>query len=290
MHGKLLLGLGLSVLAATPLPAQSAISSSKSEAILGAPSKLAALVAAQSGSPASALLRPAVVSTPIRPQLAQAVEPAPALAAAGDRPDVFGSVALAIGRTRLDGRWSRVRQSRATGRAAAWAASLRDLSPTERVAVVNRFVNARVSFVDDSRQYRSADVWQTASDTLRRGRGDCEDYAIAKLQLLRAAGIGADDLYLVIAKDLVRRSDHAVLVVRAGGRLMLLDNMTDRITDATVQQDYRPVITYAAAGGAWTHGYRRAAPAVEWAAAPTSDAPVSSATLAIASLAATALR
>ena len=38
---------------------------------------------------------------------------------------------------------------------------------------------------------------------MRRGRGDCEDYAIAKLQMLRAAGFEDRDLYLVIAKDLI---------------------------------------------------------------------------------------
>ena len=37
----------------------------------------------------------------------------------------------------------------------------------------------------------------------------------------------------MIVKDLVRRADHAVLVVRAGGHMYVLDNGTDRLLDAT---------------------------------------------------------
>ena len=67
------------------------------------------------------------------------------------------------------------------------------------------------------------------------------------------------DLYLVIAKDLVRRADHALLVVRAEGRMLVLDNGTDTILDAEDASDYRPVLTFSATG-AWTHGYRRMMP------------------------------
>ena len=59
----------------------------------------------------------------------------------------------------------------------------------------------------------------------------------------------------MIAKDLVRRADHAVLVVRAGGHMFVLDNGTDRLLDSESVSDYRPVLTFAA-NGAWTHGYR----------------------------------
>jgi len=163
---------------------------------------------------------------------------------------------LAVGRTPLDQRWRNVARQRVLGAPAAYAASLRGQGELARVEAVNRYVNGRVQFVDDLRQYGRADLWAAASETLRRGRGDCEDYAIAKLQMLRAAGVADRDMYLVIAKDLVRRADHALLVVRAGGQMLVLDNGTNRILDADEISDYRPVLTYSAAG-AWTHGYRR---------------------------------
>jgi hypothetical protein len=79
-------------------------------------------------------------------------------------------------------------------------------------------------------------------------------------------------MYLVIAKDLVRRSDHAILVVRAGERMLMLDNGSDELLDSESVADYRPVLTFAA-GKAWTHGYRRSAtPAVTFASAVPTEA------------------
>ena len=117
------------------------------------------------------------------------------------------------------------------------------------------------------RSHGVADRWSAPLATLATGRGDCEDYAIAKLQMLRSAGFADRDLYLVIVKDLVRRADHAVLVVRAEGRMLLLDNGTDRIADAANAQDYRPVLSFNA-GHVWTHGYQRALPPVTIAQVP----------------------
>lgn len=244
--------------------AQTRSDSSKLEAILGGPSKLAALIAQQSGTAPAQAVRAAVPEPSGRGQLAFSQRVTSTLAAvASDRPNVFGTVALRVRHTPLDRRWKRVQHSRVHGALARWAGDLADTPMAQRIEAVNQLVNARVRFVDDSRQYGAPDIWQSAADTLRRGRGDCEDYAIAKLQLLRQAGVPADDLYLVIVKDLVRRADHAVLVVRTGGQLLLLDNSTDRLGDATAYQDYRPMLSYAADGRtAWTHGYERAPLAV----------------------------
>ena len=232
---------------------------SKSEALLGAPSKLASLLAQQSGGAsapyqAAAALQPAVLRSPWsdRPIALTRAAIAPG------SPDVFGSVALAVSATPLDRRWQAVARRPADPVLSRWAATLADRSEAERIDTVNRMVNARIAFVDDSVQFGRPDVWQSAAESLRRGRGDCEDYAIAKLQLLRAAGFAASDLYLVIAKDLVRRSDHAVLAVASGGRLWVLDNGTNRVSDSADVADYRPIFTYAG-GKSWTHGYRRSA-------------------------------
>ncbi|MBA3511974.1 transglutaminase-like cysteine peptidase [Sphingomonas sp.] len=243
----------------------SSVSQAKTEAILGAPSRLAAILAVQQGVPAPKPLRPAAYSvrTSSYALLQEASRYSPGVTSG--RPDVFGSVALAVGRTSLDRRWRAVARRPVGGIAAAYSASLRGHSDLAKAEAVNRYVNQRVQFIDDSRQYGREDLWSAANDTLRRGRGDCEDYAIAKLQMLRAAGFSDRDLYLVVAKDLVRRSDHALLVVRAGGRMLVLDNGTDAILDADRPGDYRPVLTFAASGS-WTHGYRRAMPTVAVAA------------------------
>jgi predicted transglutaminase-like cysteine proteinase len=255
--------IGIALLAAAiPAHAQSwSPASDKSEAILGAPSALAAIMAAQAGSTsltvAAALpLRHAVVRQAAFIIPAPAWAPAAPAPVASDRPDVFNSVAMPIARTALDDRWNRVGSARVHGKAARFAAALRGQEERTTLDAVNRFVNARVAFTDDSRQFGVADRWSSASETLARGRGDCEDYAIAKLALLRRAGFAERDLYFVVLKDLARRADHAVLVVRSGGRFLVLDNGTDQLTDSAAIRDYRPILTFTA-NQRFAHGYRR---------------------------------
>lgn len=252
----LLAGVAAAVSFQAPAAAQSY---SKAEAILGGPSALEALKAQQNGTPVTALPapRPAAYSYS-RPTIVPAVlrdRPPVSPGVLNGRPDIFGSVALRVGHTPLDARWHRVEHSPVGGAAASFAQALRGKGAFERLEAVNWYVNKRVRFVDDSVQYGRADVWSAANDTLARGRGDCEDFAIAKLAMLRRAGIAEKDLYLVILRDTVRRADHAVLVVRAAGHMYVLDNGTDQLLDSETVSDYRPIFTFAA-GGTFTHGYR----------------------------------
>lgn len=257
---------GLTVaLAAIPAQAQSLFPSngggqSKAEAILGGTSSLAAILAAQANGstaiPAAALVQPALYPTPRVSLFGIAPDELPDLNASPDRPDVFNSVALRIDQSPLDDRWSKVGLSTVHGADARFAATLRDRPEQARIEAVNAYVNAHIAFVDDVRQYGVADRWTAAADTLARGRGDCEDYALAKMAMLRKAGFAERNLYLVVLKDLVRRADHAVLVVRTAGRFVVLDNSSDRLLDSAEIRDYRPILTFTA-GQRFTHGYRR---------------------------------
>jgi len=258
--------IGLSGLAfASPANAESLSTRwSKSEALIGQPSALQAVLAAQSGQalpnrtpqPMS-YSRPAVTAQ-------YRIERRADEGATSGRPDVFGSVALSVSKTPLDASWRRAATSGIAGPAALYASGLADKDQVARLEAVNRYVNGRVRFVDDQVQFGRADVWVSASETLRRGKGDCEDYAIAKMQMLRRAGFAERDLYVVIVRDLVRRADHAVLVARADGRMFVLDNGTDKLLDTSAVSDYRPIMTFASKGS-WTHGYRREAAPVQMA-------------------------
>ena len=225
-------------LAATPATAQSVpyFSYSKTQAILGGESRLASIMAAQSGQP---LPPPGVAPAGYSTAPLRASMPIYRPAIAMDSPDVFNSVALPITHASLDRRWKKVADGALGSNSASYASELAGLPAMEKLDAVNRYVNARVSFVDDIRQYGVADHWTSAADTLRRGRGDCEDYAIAKLQLLRRAGFAEKDLYLVILRDALRRADHAVLVARADGRLLVLD-LDERILDLRLAREVRP--------------------------------------------------
>jgi predicted transglutaminase-like cysteine proteinase len=186
--------------------------------------------------------------------------------AGADAPNIFGSVALAVGPTPSSGSWRRVASAPLPGLAGPWAqveVKARSLPAREQLRVVNAWVNHAIAFTDDARLYRTSDYWATAAESLRRGQGDCEDYAIAKMQLLRALGVSSDHLYLVVARDLVRHADHALLAVRIDGRFWILDSATDTVLSADQVRDYRPILTYSE-NHAWMHGYKRvpAAPSV----------------------------
>ena len=267
-----LLGVAMA-LAMTAVPARAQVapayaSASKTDAILGgAPSALAAIMAQQTVRPAPVVQPVAVPSPDSRGALFRpAIFPLDRAPIALDRPDVFGSVALSVTHTSLDRRWTKVSRGAVGARAAAYASDVADLSPLDRLDTINRYVNQRVAFVNDIQQYGVSDQWVAAGETLRRGRGDCEDYAIAKLQMLRRAGFAEKDLYLVILRDVARRADHAVLVVRAEGRMLVLDNGTSRIVDSAMIADYRPILTFSGSK-AWTHGYRRETPPMVLASA-----------------------
>jgi len=231
----------------------------KSDAILGAPSSLAAIIAAQSSGAPLVAANVVLDDASLFPTVATISPPVEALhdtAAALDRPDVFNSIAVPIIRTPLDRRWSRVESSRVGGKAGRFAAALRGHDERAKLEAVNRYVNASIAFVDDSRQFGVADQWEMAGVSLSSGRGDCEDYAIAKLAMLRRAGFADRDLYFVVLRDLARRADHAVLVVRSEGRFLVLDNGTEALVDSAKIRDYRPILTFSA-GQRFTHGYRR---------------------------------
>jgi predicted transglutaminase-like cysteine proteinase len=275
-------------LAAAPAAAQTTpyFSASKTQAILGGESRLAAIMAQQSGQPLSLpTIAPAGYSAPVTRAAMPIYRPAVAM----DRPDVFNSVALPIARVSLDRRWRKAAYGPVGAASAAYASGLAGRSAMEKLDAVNRYVNGRVSFVDDIRQYGVADHWTSAADTLRRGRGDCEDYAIAKLQLLRRAGFAEKDLYLVILRDALRRADHAVLVARADGRLLVLDNGTNRLIDSYEMPDYRPIITFSG-NRIWTHGYRREAPPLVYASSEAAKPAVTVAAASVSAVAPGALR
>lgn len=100
----------------------------------------------------------------------------------------------------------------------------RDRDGRARLGEINRGFNLAIRAISDQAQYGATDVWRAPLGTLAAGAGDCEDYAIAKWVALRAAGIAAEDLRLVILRDTLRHEDHAVAAARLDGRWWLLDN------------------------------------------------------------------
>jgi predicted transglutaminase-like cysteine proteinase len=110
-----------------------------------------------------------------------------------------------------------------------------------RIEIVNRAVNSAIRYTSDFAQHRAADVWTTPLATLAAGRGDCEDYAIAKYAILREAGVPVDDLRLLLVRDRAVGQDHAVLAVRDGGRWLILDNRHLMLVETKTLPQFTPL-------------------------------------------------
>lgn len=93
-----------------------------------------------------------------------------------------------------------------------------------RFGVINRAINLAIQPVSDLAQWGVPDRWSAPLETFTTGKGDCEDYAIAKYVALREAGIAEDDLRLVIVRDLTSGEDHAIVAARLDAAWIVLDN------------------------------------------------------------------
>ena len=93
-----------------------------------------------------------------------------------------------------------------------------------RIGIINRAINLAIRPMSDLAQWGVIDRWSAPLVTLTTGRGDCEDYAIAKYVALQEAGVAAEDVKLVIVRDLAVGGDHAVVAVRIDRHWIILDN------------------------------------------------------------------
>jgi predicted transglutaminase-like cysteine proteinase len=158
----------------------------------------------------------------------------------------LGTERVRIGRTRYDASWNRVSDRELSRRDMRRMIGYAPRNRSELLTKVNGWVNRNIEYRDDRVQYGMSDYWADARTTLRSGAGDCEDYAILKMQMLAAAGVGREDMMLTLARDTMRRIDHAVLLVKNDGEWVMLDMARDRIAPAGMSYGYRPVMSFAA--------------------------------------------
>lgn len=103
---------------------------------------------------------------------------------------------------------------------------------------VNAAVN-RHPYVPSQRNWGESNHWETPFEFLRKS-GQCQDYAIAKYLLLRAAGVPAAQLRVLVLRDTRLGLDHAVTVAYVGGEALLLDNQIGTVVPADSVHHYQP--------------------------------------------------
>jgi predicted transglutaminase-like cysteine proteinase len=138
--------------------------------------------------------------------------------------------------------------SAAIDRFEAIVSALRGSAEERRIETVNRLVNQAVAYASDISQHGTLDTWSSPLETLGSGRGDCEDYAIAKYVALREAGTAEADLRILLGRDRIARQDHAVVAVRRGETWIILDNRWTAIHTDGETASFTPLFALGAGG------------------------------------------
>ena len=123
-----------------------------------------------------------------------------------------------------------------------------------RLITVNRFYNLNVLFRTDMEIWNQEDYWASPLEALNMGRGDCEDFAIAKYATLLAAGVPMERMRLVYVR--ARLPDQASLVphmvlayyARPDAEPLILDNLNPEVVPAGQRPDLMPVFSFNSAG------------------------------------------
>jgi len=129
-------------------------------------------------------------------------------------------------------------------------ASLHGRNAMAQLKFVNSAIN-RHRYIEDWANWDRADYWETPLQFLDRS-GDCEDFAIAKYLALRAGGMPAENMRIVIVHDSSRQRMHAVLAVYVRGRALILDSLYDAIVEADAIDHYEPIYSINE-NGWWLH-------------------------------------
>jgi predicted transglutaminase-like cysteine proteinase len=182
-----------------------------------------------------------LVSSALAGEVAPPAEPAATITSTSEA-EPFGLKSRPIIEGAIFTKWNAVEAEIRVGneilarcRAGAWCpqAALRFLAIVDegrsqngraRIGVINRAINLAIVATPDLVQWHVADHWSPPLETFTTGRGDCEDYAIAKYVALRAAGIAAEDVKLVVLRNIARAENHAVVAVRLDDGWVILDN------------------------------------------------------------------
>jgi predicted transglutaminase-like cysteine proteinase len=139
----------------------------------------------------------------------------------------------------------------------------RDLPDQEKLAAVNRFFNRMLTFADDEAVWGAQDHWATPMEFMGRGRGDCEDFAIAKYVTLRMLGLPPHSLRLMyVHANTGARKPIAHMVLgfypQAGEEPQVLDNMIDSVRPLSGRPDLALVYSFNTRG-LWIAGEQASA-------------------------------
>jgi predicted transglutaminase-like cysteine proteinase len=118
----------------------------------------------------------------------------------------------------------------------------------KKIIEVNRFFN-QVEYQADIETWGKKDYWASRLEFLGKGRGDCEDFAVAKFLTMIQLGVSEKKLFLTYVRA-IGYPEAAHLVVsyykEPGSVPFVLDNYNKTILPATQRNDLIPVYSFTA--------------------------------------------
>ena len=123
-----------------------------------------------------------------------------------------------------------------------WQAFLRDIKHLplkQQIKRVNKYANEK-DYILDIENYGIADYWATPKEFLLND-GDCEDYAIFKMLSMKWLGHDVGAMRVVVVQDTNLRIPHAVMAIRYGNDILILDNQIEEVISHADIFHYVPV-------------------------------------------------
>ncbi len=126
------------------------------------------------------------------------------------------------------------------------------LSTQEKLKRVNEFFNRRIQFDADQAIWNKSDYWATPLETLAKGKGDCEDFTIAKYFTLLSLNIPNEQLRLIYVKARIGgpsssiEQAHMVLAYydAPDAEPIVLDNLITDLRPASRRSDLTPIFSF----------------------------------------------
>lgn len=119
-----------------------------------------------------------------------------------------------------------------------------------KIEAVNSLVN-RYPYTPSAANWSQPNYWETPFEFLEKS-GQCQDYAITKFMLLRAAGVPNELLRVVVLRDRRLGLDHAVAVAYVNGEALMLDNQIADVVPVSSIHHYQPYYSINETGW-WLH-------------------------------------
>ena len=134
-------------------------------------------------------------------------------------------------------------------------ASVTGKDDAAKIKAVNDFYNQRLAYVEDIDNWGQVDYWASPLESLGKGAGDCEDYAIGKYFTLTSLGVPHAKLRMVYVRASIAGAPngfvaHMVLAYypTPEAEPLVLDNLQPVIRLASERPDLAPVFSFNAEG------------------------------------------